>query len=290
MKENKEINALLKLIDDPDEEVYQSVSERIAAYGNGIIPNLEDLWENTLNQAVQERIEHLIHQLHYSDITAEFTGWSKAPHPGLLTGALLVAKYHYPDLVAAPILQEIEKIKRTVWLELNNYLTPLEQANVVNNILFNYYHLKSIPLTYDHPDDFLVNKVLDYKKGNALSNGILYQVLCELLDINARIISIPNQAILAFYRSDYNNISYKNNPQERIHFFIDGASGFAYSKQDITNYLKRMDLENTASIYNPLPVKKIIQTLLKEFSKCFTTVPNQYKRDEILALAGLLDD
>lgn len=290
MKENKEINALLKLIDDPDEEVYQSVSERITEYGNGIIPNLEDLWENTLNQHVQQRIEHLIHQLHYSDITTQFTDWNKASYSDLLTGALLVAKYHYPELVTAPILQEIEKIKRTVWLELNNYLTPLEQANVVNNILFNYYHLKSVPLEYNHPDDFLVNNVLAHKKGNALSNGILYQVLCELLDINAKIISIPNQVIIAFYRFDYNDKNIKDNPLDRIHFFIDGASGFAYSKQDIANYLKRVNLENKASIYQPVSTKKLVQTLLKEFSKCFTSSSNQYKQNELLALAALLDD
>jgi Uncharacterized conserved protein len=289
MKENKEINALLKLIDDPDEEVYQSVSEKIAEYGNGIIPNLEDLWENTPSLDVQQRIEFLIHQLHYSDITAQFGDWSRRAHHDLLTGALLTARYQYPELVAAPILQEIEKIKRTVWLELNNYLTPLEQANVVNNILFNYYHLKSVPMEYNHPDDFLVNKVLEYKKGNALSNGILYQVLCDLLDINAKIISIPNQVIIAFYRFDYNDKNIRD-PQDKIQFFIDGASGFAYSKQDITNYLKRVDLANDTAVYQPLHSKKIIQNLLKEFSKCFTTSASQYKQNELLALAGLLDE
>ena len=288
MKENKEINALLKLMDDPDEEVYQSVSEKIAEYGNGIIPNLENLWENTLNKDVQQRIEHLVRQLHYADITNQFAEWNKILHPDLLTGALLVAKCHYPEMLAVTVLQEIEKIKRTVWLELNNFLTPLEQANVVNNILFNFYRLKCVPLAYNHPDDFLVNKVLEQKKGNALSNGILYQVLCELLDINAKIISIPNQVIIAFFRSGYNES--KNNPLEKIQFFIDGATGYAYSKQDVENYLKRIGLQNLSAAYQPLPAKKIVQVLLKEFAKCFASASTQYKQNELLALAALLDN
>jgi regulator of sirC expression with transglutaminase-like and TPR domain len=193
-------------------------------------------------------------------------------------------------MVAAPVLQEIEKIKRTVWLELNNYLTSLEQANIINNILFNYYRLMSVPIEYNHPDDFLVNKVLEHKKGNALSNGILYQVLCRLLDINAKIISIPNQIIIAFYRFDYSDKSVKDSPQDKINFFIDGASGFAYSKKDIAAYLKRIGLENNASVYQSLNTKKLIQILLKEFSKCFTSSVNRYKQNELLALAGLLDD
>ena len=41
MQENREISALFHLIDDPDEEVFSSVSERIVSLGRAIIPNLE---------------------------------------------------------------------------------------------------------------------------------------------------------------------------------------------------------------------------------------------------------
>jgi hypothetical protein len=44
------------------------------------------------------------------------------------SGALLVAKFQYPDLHTVPVIQEIEKIKRNVWLELNSFLTPLEAS------------------------------------------------------------------------------------------------------------------------------------------------------------------
>ena len=71
MEENKEISALFHLIDDPDEEVFNVVSTRIIDYGKGIIPNLENLWENTISEDVQERIEMLIHRLHYRDLTEE---------------------------------------------------------------------------------------------------------------------------------------------------------------------------------------------------------------------------
>ena len=38
MEQTKEIKALFTLIDDPDEEIYSSISEKIVAYGKGIIP------------------------------------------------------------------------------------------------------------------------------------------------------------------------------------------------------------------------------------------------------------
>ncbi|MBA2761757.1 MAG: hypothetical protein H0U39_07320, partial [Segetibacter sp.] len=63
MQENKEISALFHLIDDPDQEVFDTVSERIVSLGRAIIPNLENLWENTISEEVQSRIEMLIHKL-----------------------------------------------------------------------------------------------------------------------------------------------------------------------------------------------------------------------------------
>jgi hypothetical protein len=126
LEENKEITALLHLIDDPDEEVYGTVSDKIISFGKDIIPNLESLWENTSNEEIQERIELLIHRLHFRDLTNDFTEWA-ATDPDLLEGALLVARYHYPDLDTTTVYQEIEKLRRNTWLELNNYLTPIEQ-------------------------------------------------------------------------------------------------------------------------------------------------------------------
>ena len=93
MKENKEIKALLHLIDDPDEDVYNTVSNKIISFGKEIIPNLEHLWESVSNEDTQERIELLIHRLHLRDLTDEFTPW-KEPGATLLEGALLVSKYH----------------------------------------------------------------------------------------------------------------------------------------------------------------------------------------------------
>ena len=125
MNSSKELNALFTLIDDPDQEVYQTVSEKISSFGKAIIPNLENLWENTFSQDVQERIESLIHRLHYKDLVTDITDWSNSAYQDLLVGALLIAKYQYPDLQSGPVLQDIEKIRKNVWLELNNFLTPM---------------------------------------------------------------------------------------------------------------------------------------------------------------------
>jgi regulator of sirC expression with transglutaminase-like and TPR domain len=289
MQETKELNALFTLIDDPDEEVYSTVSEKIVGYGKPIIPNLEHLWETTPNEGIQERIEMIIHRLHFTDLLSDFTEWKDSAYHDLLFGALLVAKFQYPDLQTSPTLQEIEKIRRNIWLELNSFLTPLEQANVLSSIIYNFYHLKGVEVNYTNPDDFFINKVLACKKGNMITNGILYQVMCEQLDINAKIINIPKQCIIAFFHSDYDHTNFVGNPIDQIHFFIDATNGQAYSHKDIENYFKKISVPLTASYFKPLPHKRIIQILLQEIAKCFDSPSSDYKKNELLELVELLD-
>lgn len=289
METNNEISALFQLIDDPDEEVFSAVSQKIVDYGKPIIPNLEHLWETTPDQDVQSRIELLIHRLHYRDLSEEFHQWSVSGHHDLLLGALLVCKFQYPDVNTTSVMQEIEKVRRNIWLELNNYLTPLEQINIVTSILYSYYGLKGNETNYKEPNDFMMNKVLEAKRGNQISNGILYLALCELLDIPVKAINVPKQFVLAYFKPGYSDESLPN-PINKIEFFIDPTSGQVFTHQDIDNYFKRISVPPIGTYFKPQKNKKIIQQLLEEFSKCFDTEKDMVKKNELLILAHLLDD
>lgn len=289
MQENREISALFTLIDDPDEEVFSTVSERIVNYGPAIIPNLENLWENSPVDEVQGRIEMLIHRLHFTDLVKDITEWRDSAYHDLLFGALLVAKFQYPELYTTPVLQEIEKIRRNVWLEMNSYLTPMEQANVISSILYNYYNLKGTEIAYINPDDFFLHKVLQTKKGNAISNGILYMVLAELLDIPVRAINIPRQFILAYFNSEYDPAIHDDDARNGISFYVDATTGQPFSHKDVEAYFKRISVPLTPSYFKPLSKKRIIQMLIEELAHCFETPEFIYKKTELLQLAALLD-
>ena len=288
MKENNEITALLHLIDDPDEDVYITVSDKIISFGKDIIPNLESLWENTSSEEIQERIELLIHRLHFRDLKDDFTDWA-SKDADLMEGALLVARYHYPDLDATVVYQEIEKLRRNTWLELNNYLTPIEEINIVTSIFYNYYKQKGVEFAYNNPDDYLINKTLESKKGNALSNGIIYIALCELLDIPVKAINIPRQFIMAYFDPQYDLLNPVGHASEKINFFIDPLNGQMYSHQDVEAYFKRITVPPVPTYYRQLNNRRIIQYLLEELSKCFDNDRNRYKMDELLLLANILD-
>jgi regulator of sirC expression with transglutaminase-like and TPR domain len=288
MEETKEISALFKLIDDPDEEVFGAVTSKIVDFGKTIIPNLEHLWETTPNEQIQERIEMIIHRLHYKDLTEDFNQWSLAGHHDLLVGALLVSKFQYPELSTSATLLEVEKIRRNIWLELNQYLTPLEQIRIVTGILYSYYNLKGNEVAYTDVNEFLIHKLLESKKGNQLSNGIVYLIICDLLDIPVKAIGVPKQFVLAYFKPGYSNEATEDY-RDKIEFFIDPTNGMVFTHKDIDSYFKRISVPPVASYFKPLSNKKVIQYLLEEVSKCFDNEKEMYKKNELLLLVNLLD-
>lgn len=289
MHNNKELQALLSLIDDPQHEIYAAVSQRLIELGIDTIPHLEYLWEDTYCTTTQEKIEDVIHKIQYADLQNQVTQWSGNAYHDLLVGSILAAKYQYPQLNTTHLLEDIEKIKRDIWLELNDFLTPLEQANVMYKMLYGYYKVQGNELTYNNVDDFFINKVIQRKQGNAVSLGILYQIMVDLLDINANLISIPKQMIIAYYNSNFFPTSAEENHAQHIQFYVDAYTGNSYSYADIKKYLLRQNLLPEPMYFKPICHKKLIQTLLQEVSKCYYNPKQLYKQQEVVALCKLLN-
>ena len=287
MAENKEIQALIKLIDDPDEFVYENVSNKIISLGSVIIPELEHCWESTINPDVQARIEILISQLHFSDLKLEFKRWNEK-HPDLLAGAMLVSKYIYPNLDTSAIFKDIEKLRRNIWLELNNYLTPLEQINVIGSIIYNYAKQSGIPLSYENTDGFLLSKALENKQGNTFANGTIFLILCGLLDVPVYAVNIPNQFLLAYFHDHYNVMNVGGHTSEKIKFYIDPLNGQMYSQKDVENYFNKMGMPMDAIFFHPMGNKNIIILLLSELVKCFDSEINKYRKIELRTLIKML--
>ncbi len=289
MQQDKEISALFLLLDDPDEEVFSAVSQKLCSYGTPIIPSLEELWEHSGNTPMQERIEQVIHRLHFGELKKEFEKWAGEKEPELLFGAYLVARFVYPDYNAAPLLSEVEKIRRNIWLELNSYLTPLEKINIVIGILYRFHKYNGIEIAYNNPGDFLVNKLVETKKGNSFSMGILFIVLCQLLDLPVYALMFPRQFVLGYFDETAEFNDTEENNFNRIKFFIDPVFGNVVTHRDVETFFKKISVPPTATYFRPLSNKRIIQTLLYEMQKCYDKPGDHYRQDELLELAQLLD-
>ncbi|MFN5830592.1 MAG: hypothetical protein ACK46R_07560, partial [Bacteroidota bacterium] len=70
-----ELNALISLLDDPDEVIYEQISGQILSQGTTIVAELELAWENSKSVLQQQRIENLIQKIQFSATSDALTHW-----------------------------------------------------------------------------------------------------------------------------------------------------------------------------------------------------------------------
>ena len=197
MSEEKNIAALISLLDDSDKEVYEHVFDKLASFGPSVIPTLENAWSDSFNPTLHERLEELIHKIQFEVLLDDFNKWHSSSKRNLVDGAILLSRYQFPELDETQIRQQLERIKQDVWLELSYNLTPIEQINVFNQVIYGIHSFSANVSNLKDPRHFCLNYVLETKKGNSLSMGILYLIIAQMVDLPVFGVNLPRHFILA---------------------------------------------------------------------------------------------
>ena len=285
--DKKEVNALISLLDDPDESIFNNIREKLISIGNDIIPELEAAWENSFDPLIQNRIEDIIHHIQFEKISTELKIWSKSPNQNLLQGVLLVNKYQYPDVDEAKIKKHLEQIKQDVWLELNDNLTALEKVKVINHIIFDVHNFSGNTSNYHAPQNSYLNNVLESKKGKPLSLSILYTIVAQDLKIPIHGVNLPEHFILAY--KDQNNILPESEKKSNVLFYINAFSkGAVFSKREIDMFLKQLKVDPRPSFFEPCSNLEIIKRLLRNLVNSYEKLGYPRKSQELGSLLNSL--
>src|SRR6218665_837471 len=95
---NSEVNALISLIEDPDESIFTQVRSELKSYGERIVPQLEQYWElQDLGPLFQLRLTEIISSIQYDGVYNRLKEWKNSESKSLLEGALIINKYQYPS-------------------------------------------------------------------------------------------------------------------------------------------------------------------------------------------------
>ena len=85
---HSEISALISLIEDPDEAIYQQVRGELKSRGEQVIPQLEHFWElHEFGPLFHRRVEELINSIQYESVYKRLLDWRNSPEQDLLEGA-----------------------------------------------------------------------------------------------------------------------------------------------------------------------------------------------------------
>jgi regulator of sirC expression with transglutaminase-like and TPR domain len=287
---NTSIKALVQLIDDPDDNVYEHVRDQIKRFGNEAIPYLENSWETEYyGMLFQRRVEEIIHEIQFEDNKRQLQAWVNSSDKDLLEGALIIARFQYPGLDEESVHTSIQAIRRDIWLELNDNQTAFEQIKIFNRVFFGVHRFHGDTKHYNSPVNSYINTVLESKKGNPLSLCLIYSIVAQSLDMPVYGVNLPNHFVLAYMDEKRSSFMINEQNEFGVLFYINAFSkGVIFDTNEIKDFLNGSNLSHNREYFEPCSNSAIMKRMLSNLIASFQQIGNAEKVLELQELQSIL--
>ncbi len=291
MTNDSKISALIQLLDDPDDFIFNEVKTQLLTYGDAVIPLLEDYWEqNPLEAEALSRIEDIIQEIQHGGVKSALKEWSSQIDPDLLEGVLLINQFQYPDLDVQIIKDKIEQIRRDVWIELHNGLTSFEKVNVINQVIFDIHGFGGNKQNYHSPTNSYLSDVIESKKGNPISLSVIYLLVAQDLGLPIYGVNLPSHFVLCFLDENNINPSVDENKQDEVLMYINPFSrGTIFNRKEIERFLNQLNIPIKEDYFVPCTNKDIIKRVINNLIYSFQKQGNTEKVDQLISLKEVLN-
>ncbi len=286
----KEVQSLIKLLDDPDTEISRHVEDKLLSFGNEVIELLENAWSQSLDAILQERIENLVHKIQYRNVKRDLELWYISGAFDLLQGMLIINKYQYPDLDEQKIINQLEDIKRDIWIQLMYEMSAVEKVKIINHVLYTNQGFRGNTINHLDPQNSYLSQVLESKKGNQILLAVIYSIIAQKLDIPIYGVNLPQHFILAFVdeAATDQNSHVGNDFENRILFYINAFNkGFLFGRKDVDAFLKQLNLKPLNHFYEPCSHVDIIQRVLRNLISAYEKLSEIEKVEELQEMLAI---
>ncbi len=274
---SKELESLIKLLDDRDVEVFHHVEQKLVTMGPDVISHLETAWEQSFDSVLQHRIENLIHKIQLEDTVRALELWKLSGSFDLLQGLIIINKHQYPDMDEQKIINDIEAIKRDAWIEMNYAMSAVEKVRTLNNTIYNVHGFSGNTSNYHDPQNSYIGRVLETKKGNPILLSCIYSIVAQKLDIPIYGVNLPKHFILA-YTEDHSPVDNHHG----ILFYINAFNrGQIFGRHDVIAFLRQLNLTTDPQFVLPCDNVDIITRVLRNLNSSYAQAGNAVKQEEI---------
>ncbi len=275
--EEKELKALVSLLEDNDEDIFEMVQAKIFSVGASLIPYLEEEWTKQLNPEVQKRIENLVHDLQIRRLHSRLVAWREAGATDLLEGMWIIASYQYPEVQLGDLRMKLDRLYYDIWVEFQaGDLHPFDQIKTMNFAIFQKMKYRANTANFHAVANSMINVVIDEKRGNPISLCVVYMLVAQRLNLPIFGVNLPNLFVL----------TYKT---EGIQFYINVFNkGLIFSRTDIDNYISQLNLPQNPSYYEPCTNIDIVRRTLRNLLIAYEKLGEENKVAEVRDILAIL--
>ncbi|MFK8037627.1 MAG: transglutaminase-like domain-containing protein [Crocinitomicaceae bacterium] len=285
-----EVNALIRLVEDPDPQIYSQVKHKLVSYGTSVLPSIENTWlKSAPNEEHQSKLQDIISEIRVTELSEKLVKWKNSSNRDLLKGALIISQYQYPNINELMIEKEIDKIQQKVWLEINDDNTAFETVKIFNRVLFDICGFKGSRKNFFSPNNSFLYSALRQRQGTPLTLSIIYSIVAQRLEIPIYGVNLPNQFIVGFVDENKTLKMLNIDSERQILFYINPyAKGRIFDHHEIENYLKALKLPIEKSYYEPCSNTAILKRMLSNLCFAYKKIGEKRKVEDLKKLNLIL--
>lgn len=221
----QELDALVRLLDDPDPVVHAAVQGRLKELGRAALPGLR-LLQETVDEAVLPRLEAVCHELHFGELEQAWALLMQDDDPDLEAGALLIALYGNPDLDLDRVRARLDGLARELDAALGS-ITGLARGLRAAELFGSMLGFSGNRDAYYCAENSYLDQVIASRRGIPVSLSVVFLLLARRLALPFYGVNTPAHFLVKYEDS-------------RHEVFVDLYNGnHPISREDVLRFLLR---------------------------------------------------
>jgi regulator of sirC expression with transglutaminase-like and TPR domain len=270
-----EVDALIRLLDDPDDDVQASVHARLDELGHHAVPPLMAARDEA-DASLRPLIDSAIHDLHFEHVQRAWSLVMNASTVNLERGAFLLALYRFPGLdipaYRATLDEWAEEARPAV-----QHARGVERAFALAEMMYDPLGFAGNEEQYYDPNNSYLNKVIDRRLGIPISLSVVYLLLGERLNLPVYGVNLPAH-FLVKYVDDHGEA------------YIDLFSGGEYvSKEACLRFLLKAGVKPRPSYFQAADERAILLRMGRNLLAIAHETKQSQMADDLTALLAPWD-
>ena len=283
--DDSSIQALISLLEDPSEIIFNEIHQTILFLGEDGITPLQTAFDDSESELQKERIAKILDELKLAKLNKDLNEWKEFRSEDLLAGLVLIAKYGYPNLEVSEIETTLDAIVDSLKDKIKGK-TDLEIVHLMNQVILFDFGFNGNIRDYAGIQNSFINKIFENKVGNPIGLSAIYLLVAEKLNIPLVGINSPKHFILGYVND---NFTYEDvidgTVMENINFYIDPFNyGLMLGVDDFDAMLLRVPYSLGDKNYLPATKIDIVKRVMNNLIYALFTTGEKDTAKELLAI------
>ncbi len=273
------IQALLRLLSDPDEQIAKTIQHEFVRIGPSALPYLEKAGAH--DTALEARVSFVKDEIRFGQLKEEFSAFVNhcSRQIDWEQGAFLIARLAYPDIQIPHYEECLNNLAEEFRKKWHSEGAPSgKAAKLLSAFLFKDKGFSGNRIHYHDPDNSYLHRVIESRQGIPISLSAIFVFVGNRLHLPLAGVGMPGHFLV--------KIEGEASPQ-----YVDCFNGGAFlTEQDCKQFITASGLDFYPQFLEKSPTKLILARMLRNLLAIYEREPQNPMTGRVQALLEVLEE